>query len=537
MKKNGYSFSRSICLSVRIVMLVILFTVLAPTAANAADRETHNYDDLRIYQIMVASFNDGDSSIGYDSIWGSATLQNPGGDIQGIIDALDYIKGTGVNAIWLTPVFTSEGSEETADGTDAISDDPTGNKLNATGYYTTDYFRIDPQFGDSDKLCELVSKAHKKGMYVFLDAVFGHCSANVNTVSPKGNKLVLRKGSNEFTNDAGGGNIDVGESIDFLKEVALYWIDTADIDGFRCDQAYQLSREQWGDIRSAVEERCGEREKEGKKWGILGYMVAEDWNTDRKKIVSDVYGSEGNIGLYSAFSFPVQQSFERVFAENASPSAFYRAYKADAANYPAYASPNLFIDNHDMERFGDLLTDKGILYGSEDYLNRYKEAISLLAVYRGPVTMFYNTEIGAACHEECPDYLKGKTGGAGNDSGRFNAVTDLSELTYWERELYDYTGKVMALKDRYPVICSGNYKALISDKESQIYAAKMSDKKDCIVYILNNSDKSDAVIDAADVGADKLADVVTGRLFRAKDGKFNIEMHKDSARFLVKWCK
>src|SRR5574344_1606904 len=117
MKKNGYSFSRSICLSVRIVMLVILFTVLAPTAANAADRETHNYDDLRIYQIMVASFNDGDSSIGYDSIWGSATLQNPGGDIQGIIDALDYIKGTGVNAIWLTPVFTSEGSEETADGT------------------------------------------------------------------------------------------------------------------------------------------------------------------------------------------------------------------------------------------------------------------------------------------------------------------------------------------------------------------------------------------------------------------------------------
>lgn len=61
-------------------------------------------DDLRIYQIMVESFVNGDNSIGHGTGYGTSHHK---GDLQGIIDSLDYIESLGMNAIWLTPIFDS----------------------------------------------------------------------------------------------------------------------------------------------------------------------------------------------------------------------------------------------------------------------------------------------------------------------------------------------------------------------------------------------------------------------------------------------
>ena len=75
---------------------------------------------------------------------------------------------------------------------------PTYNKLDGTGYFTSDYFTIDPKFGTIEDLKELVNKAHAKGMYVMLDGVFGHAKANVNTKSPQGHTLVLNRKCREI---------------------------------------------------------------------------------------------------------------------------------------------------------------------------------------------------------------------------------------------------------------------------------------------------------------------------------------------------
>lgn len=91
---------------------------------------------LRMYQIMVEAFVNGDDAINYDVGYGPSDHK---GDLQGIINSLDYIKSTGVNAIWLTPVFDSCAGQ-TADA-----------KLEATGYYVCDYFKIDPKFGTNAK--------------------------------------------------------------------------------------------------------------------------------------------------------------------------------------------------------------------------------------------------------------------------------------------------------------------------------------------------------------------------------------------------
>ena len=83
------------------------------------------------------------------------------GNLRGIINSLDHIKSLGANALWMTPVFDSS----TADG---------GEKLQATGYFTNDYFKIDPHFGTESDLRELIEEAHKRGIHVILDGVFGH---------------------------------------------------------------------------------------------------------------------------------------------------------------------------------------------------------------------------------------------------------------------------------------------------------------------------------------------------------------------------
>ncbi len=116
-------------------------------------------NQLRTYQIMVESFVDGDSNIGHGTGYGTS---HHNGDLQGIIDSLDYIQDLGMNAIWLTPVFESQAI--------AGQDHWAADRLDATGYFATDYFKIDPRFGDLETARTLVNEAHKRGLYVFLMA-------------------------------------------------------------------------------------------------------------------------------------------------------------------------------------------------------------------------------------------------------------------------------------------------------------------------------------------------------------------------------
>ena len=70
-------------------------------------------------------------------------------------------------------------------------------------------------------------------------------------------------------------------------------------------------------------------------------------------------------------------------------------FAGHASVYPAHAVPNLFLTNHDVVRFGDLL-QRGAISSPDkaDYWERHKAALSLLAAYSGPVTLYYGDEIG-----------------------------------------------------------------------------------------------------------------------------------------------
>lgn len=101
------------------------------------------WHDKIIYEIYPKSFMDSD---------GDGT-----GDLGGIIQKLDYLEDLGVDILWICPCFQSPFVDQ--------------------GYDISDYYRIDPVFGTNAQIEELIRKAKERGMYVILDLVVNHCSA------------------------------------------------------------------------------------------------------------------------------------------------------------------------------------------------------------------------------------------------------------------------------------------------------------------------------------------------------------------------
>ena len=92
-------------------------------------------------------------------IWPKSFADSNGdgiGDLEGIIGKLDYLKELGVDIIWISPVYQSP--------------------LVDQGYDISDYYDINPLFGDMDTMDRLLAEAKKRDMYIIMDLVVNHCS-------------------------------------------------------------------------------------------------------------------------------------------------------------------------------------------------------------------------------------------------------------------------------------------------------------------------------------------------------------------------
>ncbi len=123
------------------------------------DNADIDWRDQVIYQIMVDRFDNGDPNNDYN-VEPTVPSRYHGGDWQGIIDRLDYLEELGVTALWISPVVRN--TEEDA-GFSSYH-----------GYWTQDFLRTNPHFGDLMKLRELVDAAHERDMLVILDIVTNH---------------------------------------------------------------------------------------------------------------------------------------------------------------------------------------------------------------------------------------------------------------------------------------------------------------------------------------------------------------------------
>lgn len=480
-------------------------------------------NQLRTYQIMVESFVDGDTSIGHGTGYGTS---HHNGDLQGIIDSLDYIQNLGMNAIWLTPIFESEA----IDGQDDWAD-----RLDATGYFATDYFTIDPRFGDLETARTLVDEAHRRGLYVFFDGVFGHHKSGLIKPSPSG---LLPSGSNN--------PVDYPASLDFYKEVATYWVNELKIDGWRLDQAYQVPTDTWTKLRQAVDQASQNvtyTNSEGEQVHPLGYMVAEIWKGE-SEIADEAYGSVNEPALCSAFDFPMRYRIVETLAVNESGVGGRGVDWLDNGymthlQYPNHAQPNLMIGNHDLVRFGDLLQRGGLAdVNDAEYWLRHKAAFAFQAAYTGPITLYYGDEIGDqvegfAAKEDintcavvglCDDHVA-------RSSAKIEGIT--ATLDANQADLKSYVQSLMAMRASHPALYQGSRINLLASNGS--YVDLKTAGADQVLFALNTLESARTVILSEEsVGSNQdLVDLLTNETITSSNGQYQIPMSPLQDRFFA----
>jgi alpha-amylase len=158
-------------------LLIFVFTLLG-----CKNKDSKKIDEIKtiqkefvweaanIYFLLTDRFNNGDTSndINFDRTKETGKLRGfEGGDIKGITQKIKegYFTDLGINAIWMTPIV-----EQIHGGTD----EGTGVSYGYHGYWAKDWTKIDPNFGTTTDLKELVKVAHKNGIRVLLDAVINH---------------------------------------------------------------------------------------------------------------------------------------------------------------------------------------------------------------------------------------------------------------------------------------------------------------------------------------------------------------------------
>lgn len=323
------------------------------------------------YQIFVERFRQGNEKKGTSYInmkWDEKPTPKSfaGGDLAGIIEKMDYLKELGINALYLTPVFRSISNHK---------------------YDIIDYFTVDPQFGTKEELRQLVKLAHENGIRVVLDAVFNHCSMEMQQFQD-----VLEKGRESrfydwFIID---GDFPEPEKMnyecfaacnympklntaneevqDFLLEIAIYWIREADIDGWRLDVSDEVSHGFWRRFRKAV-----------KKEKPDSVIIGENWHDAYAYLMGDQYDSIMNY------------AFTKACLDYFAKGVFSAKDMADKLNSNLMRNTEQvnrmmlnLLDSHDTHRFfTEVNKDK----------DKMLAAIALEMVFEGAPCLYYGTEL------------------------------------------------------------------------------------------------------------------------------------------------
>ncbi|MEC1672923.1 glycoside hydrolase family 13 protein [Bacillus mojavensis] len=322
------------------------------------------------YQIFPERFANGREDLSPKNVlpWGS---KDPdvndffGGDLQGIVDKLDYVEDLGVNGIYLTPIFSA----------------PSNHK-----YDTLDYYSIDPHFGDPELFRTLVSQLHQRGMRIMLDAVFNH----IGSASPQWQDVVKNGAQSRYKDwfhihsfPVTEGNYDTfaftpdmpklhtanPEVQRYLLDIALYWIREFDIDGWRLDVANEVDHAFWKRFKQAVS---------AEKPDI--YILGEIWHSSEPWLRGDEF--------HAVMNYPFTEPMIEYFADRAIPaSRMAHRLNAHLMNGMKQVNEVMFnlLDSHDTKR---LLTR---------CRNDEKKARALLAfmfAQTGSPCIYYGTEIG-----------------------------------------------------------------------------------------------------------------------------------------------
>ena len=400
-----------------------------------------------VYQVFPARFA---ASQPVDrSQWYKAPItsaDNLHGDLRGIIEHLDYIRELGIDVLYMTPIFKSNSCHK---------------------YDTIDYYCIDPSFGTTQELRELVQKAHERGMKVVMDAVFNHTGREFFAfadILEKGEKSKYRDwyfiDDFPLRNEPGqlpnfkcfayyGGmpklNLKNPDVEKFVTDVACYWVEECDIDGWRMDVGDEISHFFWKRFRRAVKAVKKDALIVGEIWHYAGdFLEGDEWDT--------------------VMNYPFYLNLIDLIAyEKISVSRFVQnlGYLEGRLNKKCYPLMWNLIDSHDTARFLHLC-------------NNDKKKQHLAAAFQlllpGMPMVYYGDEAAMPGAND-PDCRRGM----------------YWDEEYRDEEMYEWYRKLMQIRKAHACIVEGELIETITSDDEETIVMLRKNGEETIALIFNCS--------------------------------------------------
>ncbi|MBU1094418.1 MAG: glycoside hydrolase family 13 protein [Firmicutes bacterium] len=315
--------------------------------------------------------------------WGKLPVHNNelyGGNLLGVIEQLPYLSELGVTGIYFTPIFEA----------------PTAHK-----YDTTNYFKIDPQFGTNEDFGLLVKKAHELNIKVMLDGVFNHCGYEhpffqdvikhgkdsiykdcffidqypvINFPLDQSGKpthyhgIELNLKTFAFTPFMPKWNTENPITEKHLLDSIRFWIEKYDIDGWRLDVSNEISHDFLRQIKKVS--RSAKKDT---------FILGENWDSSYPWLHGDQLDSVMNYDL----SYPLWKYLEHKI----DLSTFKNMVTLYLATTPKNVMENMFnlVGSHDTIRIKRRL---------EDDPRRVKLSYLWMFLSAGAPNIYYGDEIG-----------------------------------------------------------------------------------------------------------------------------------------------
>ena len=356
------------------------------------------------------------------------------GNLRGIIEHLDYIKDLGIDVVYLTPIFKSNSCHK---------------------YDTIDYYQVDPSFGTTEDLKELVQKSHERGMKVVLDAVYNHTGREFfafQDILEKGEKSkyldwyfideLPPKGEwGEIPNFKCFGyyggmpklNLKNPEVEKYITDVACYWIKECDIDGWRLDVGDEISHFFWKNFRKAIKAVKKDMLIIGEIWHYAGdFLEGDEWDT--------------------VMNYPFYLNLIDLLADekiNVSQFVQNLGYLKGRLNKKCYPLMWNLIDSHDTARFLHLCND-----------NKKKQhlAAAFQLLLPGMPMVYYGDEYAMPGAND-PDCRRGM----------------YWDEEYQDNEMYNWYKKLMQIRKTHACIVEGELiETIANDDEDTIVLIRKS---------------------------------------------------------------
>lgn len=420
--------------------VICIFCQILFAQHNSAELNLHvpspDWEDQIIYFLMTDRFNDGDPSNndqGYNEYDPTVYEKYSGGDIQGVIEQLDYIQNLGATAVWLTPPVANQWW----DGMNNVS--------GYHGYWAENFKEVDKHLGTIVDYQQLSHHLHQRGMYLIQDIVINHTGNfyvhhnnkfnpndpaenfgfnqtalpvksptqypfNLNDVRNPEHKaaaiyhwtpdILDFNDKYQIINYELGSLDDINTQNVMIREVFRdsygYWIRMVGVDGFRIDTVVYVEKDFWQDFMHNQSEKTpgihGVAKATGRDNFISfgeTFLNSKPYNDTGDKEVASYMGTKEEPALNSMLNFPLYFTISRVFSQG-NPTS-YLGYRLNTVyNLGVYKNPYLlanFIDNHDTNRFIETSPKEGL-----------KQALFFLfpipgipVIYMGTEQMFHET--------------------------------------------------------------------------------------------------------------------------------------------------